>query len=211
MRLFGAINKIERDDDVLVVSGIASSEAVDSDGETVTAGAMREALPAYMAGGSGALREMHQPIAAGAVVYADVQDDGSTFVRARVIDRQAVAKVDEGVLRGFSIGGKALARDPGNRKRITKLRLTEISLVDRPANAECVFKVWSGADRAEDPLAAIKAALAAPYCGAQGVVDLLTEQPAYVGPKLDAVERAFRKALDNPCRGDREFLKMRGL
>jgi hypothetical protein len=146
MRIYGAINKVERDaDGVLIVSGVASSEGIDSDGEVVRADAMRAALPDYMTGGSGPLREMHQPIAAGVVTHAEVRQDGTTYIQARVVDRQAVAKVDEGVLRGFSIGGRVTARDPEDRKVIIGLRLTEISLVDRPANAECVFKLAKGA------------------------------------------------------------------
>jgi len=39
----------------------------------------------------------------------------------------------------------------------------------------------------------------------------LLHRQRYVGPAPDAIERSFRKALDNPCRGDSQFLKMRGI
>jgi hypothetical protein len=163
MRLYGEISKVDRDDDgCLQVSGIASSESVDSDGEVVTAEAMKAALPDYMRGGGGPLREMHQPIAAGLVTSATVRDDGSTYIVAKVVDKQAIARIDAGVLRGFSIGGKALARDPNDRHRIVKLRLSEISVVDRGSNPDAVFKVWSVAarddDEADDQLELVKAA-----------------------------------------------------
>jgi hypothetical protein len=163
MRLYGAIAKVDRDDDgYLLVEGIASSETVDSDSEVVTAEAMKAALPDYMRGSGGPLREMHQPIAAGIVIAATVRDDGSTFIKARVVDAAAIAKIDAGVLRGFSIGGKALARDPNDRHRIVKLRLSEISVVDRPSNPDSVFKVWSGDtrddDETDDQLEMVKAA-----------------------------------------------------
>jgi hypothetical protein len=61
MRFFAPLNKVERrDDGTLKVTGIASTEAVDSDGETILASAIAEALPEFFRlGGSGPLREMH--------------------------------------------------------------------------------------------------------------------------------------------------------
>jgi hypothetical protein len=50
--------------------------------------------------------------------------------------------VVEGVYKGFSIGGRVTARDPADRRLITALRLTEISVVDRPANPDAVFDCW---------------------------------------------------------------------
>jgi uncharacterized short protein YbdD (DUF466 family) len=55
---------------------------------------------------------------------------------------KCIRKIEQGVYRGFSVGGKILARDPKNRKVITKVCLYEISLVDRPANPEATFDVW---------------------------------------------------------------------
>jgi hypothetical protein len=43
---------------------------------------------------------------------------------------------------GFSIGGRVTQRDPANRKIITGLELSEISLVDRPANPEAVIDLY---------------------------------------------------------------------
>jgi hypothetical protein len=42
------------------------------------------------------------------------------------------------------------ARDPGDRKIITGLSLTEISVVDRPANPEAVFDCWKAASSAAE-------------------------------------------------------------
>jgi len=144
MRLYGAIQKVEAQDDGTVrVYGIATSEAVDDQGEIVRADAMRAAIPEYMR--FPALREMHQLSAAGTTLEAEVCDDATTRIVAHVVDPIAVAKVKNGVYRGFSIGGRVLQREPGNPKTITGLLLNEISLVDRPANPEAVFDCWKAA------------------------------------------------------------------
>lgn len=141
MRLYGAIQKVEPQDDGTVrVHGIATSEAVDDQGEIVRADAMRVAIPDYMR--FPALREMHQLSAAGTTLEAEVCEDGSTRIVAHVVDPVAVAKVKNQVYRGFSIGGRVTQREPGNPKAISSLVLSEISLVDRPANPEAVFDCW---------------------------------------------------------------------
>lgn len=140
MKLYGEISKTEaQDDGTLKVEGFASSEAVDSDGETVTAEAMKAALPDYMK--FGAVREMHQSKAAGTALEASVQDDGRTYFKAHIVDSEAIKKVNAGVYKGFSIGGKVTSRDELNKTTVTGLKLVEISLVDRPANQEAVFSL----------------------------------------------------------------------
>lgn len=154
-RLFGAINKSEEQDDgTLIVSGTASTNSVDSQGEIVTADAMKAAIPDYMK--FGAVREMHDTKkAAGTAVEISVNDRGSTDFSAHIVDPLAVKKVQTGVYKGFSIGGKVLDRDKINKSMITSLSLTEISLVDRPANPDAVFQCYKAAgvdeEMAEDP------------------------------------------------------------
>ena len=144
MRLYGAIQKVEPQDDGTVrVHGIASSEVVDDQGEIVRADAMRAAIPDYMH--FPALREMHQLSAAGTTLEAEVGDDGATRIVAHVVDPIAIAKVRTQVYRGFSIGGRVTQREAGNPKAITGLVLNEISLVDRPANPEAIFDCWKAA------------------------------------------------------------------
>ena len=112
MRLYGAIEKVEPQDDGTVrVHGIATSETVDDQGEIVRADAIRAALPDYMR--FPALREMHQLSAAGTTLEAEVGDDGTTRIVAHVVDPVAVAKVKNQVYRGFSIGGRVTQRDAG--------------------------------------------------------------------------------------------------
>ena len=148
MRIYGEITKIEaQDDGTIRVEGVASSGAIDDVDETVLPDAMKAALPGYMR--FGALREMHGLSAAGATLKAEVGEDGATRIQAHVVDPVAVKKVQLGVYKGFSIGGRVLARDPADRTIITKLRLNEISLVDRPCNPEAVIDMWKAEHEAE--------------------------------------------------------------
>ena len=147
-KLYAEIAKMETQDDGTVkVWGYASSEAVDSDGEVIAAEAMKAAIPDYMK--FGAVREMHGSNAAGTAIEINVEDDGRTFFGAHIVDPIAVTKVKTGVYKGFSIGGSVTARDELNKSQITGLKLTEISLVDRPANPDAVFTCFK-ADKPKD-------------------------------------------------------------
>ena len=151
MRLYGAIQKVEPQDDGTVrVYGIATSEALDEQGEIVRADAIRAAIPDYMR--FPALREMHQLSAAGTTLEAEVCEDGTTRIVAHVVDPVAVAKVRNQVYRGFSIGGRVTQREAGNPNTVTGLVLNEISLVDRPANPEAIFDCWKAAMPPDAPL-----------------------------------------------------------
>jgi hypothetical protein len=81
---------------------------------------------------------MHQSSAVGIAKDATIDEKG-LYLCAKVVDGDAWEKVREGVYKGFSIGGKSLSKEDGV---ITELRLSEISLVDRPANPEAVFDCW---------------------------------------------------------------------
>jgi hypothetical protein len=149
MNIYGEITKIEpQADGAIRVSGVASTGAIDDADERVLPEAMKAALPAYMR--FGALREMHGLTAAGATLKAEVDDDGATRIETLVVDPVAVKKVRLGVYKGFSIGGKVLERDPSDHRVITRLKLNEISLVDRPCNPEAVIDVWK-ASHADGP------------------------------------------------------------
>lgn len=151
MRLFGTLTKIEdQPDGTLKVYGVASTGARDDAGEIVLPAAMQAALPDYAR--YPALREMHQPTAAGRTLEASVDDDGATRIVAHVVDPVAIAKVRSRTYAGFSIGGRVLARDPADASVITKIKLSEISLVDRPANPEAVIDLWK-AETGEEPAA----------------------------------------------------------
>lgn len=153
-RLYASIEKVEdQDDGTVKVWGYASTGDVDSDGETITADAMKAALPDYMK--FGAVREMHQSTAAGTAIEAEVRDDGKTWFGAHIVDPVAVLKVRTEVYKGFSIGGKVVERDVTNKKVIKALDLIEVSLVDRPANPNAVFTMYKAAGTPADDVDAL--------------------------------------------------------
>ncbi len=141
VRRYVEISKVEaQEDGTLKVYGVASSGAVDSDGERISPEAMKQALPDYMK--FGAVREMHQPQAAGTAIEAQVDGEGKTQFAAHVVDPVAVKKVETKVYKGFSVGGKVLSRDEKDKTLITGIKLIEVSLVDRPANPDAVFTMY---------------------------------------------------------------------
>lgn len=144
MRFYGKIEKIDRE--LREVSGYASTEALDAHGEIVLRSAVEDALDDYMEFAN--IREMHQLSAVGKALEATLDDRGLYLV-AKVVDDAAWEKVTSGVYAGYSIGGRVLARDPKDKKIVTKIRLDEISLVDRPSNPESKFDLWRAAGLAD--------------------------------------------------------------
>lgn len=142
MKFYAAFAK--RDDAQRLVYGYASTEALDSHGEIVTRGALQEALPDFMRFAN--IREMHQPSAVGRAEEASIDDKG-LYLAARIVDDEAWEKVAAGVYNGFSIAGRVTARDPMQKHVITGCTLSEISLVDRPANPEAVFDLIKQVER----------------------------------------------------------------
>ena len=124
------------DEEERMVYGYASTEALDSQDEIVKVTAMAAAVDDYMKYAN--IREMHQHSAVGKTKKATVDNKG-LYIGAKVVDDNAWKKVKEGVYTGFSIGGRVKTMI-GNE--ITGLQLSEISLVDRPANPEATFDVW---------------------------------------------------------------------
>jgi HK97 family phage prohead protease len=169
MRFYWPIAKV--DGEQHMVWGYASTEAEDDQGETVSREALAAALEDYMRFAN--IREMHQPSAVGVATEAAVDDKG-LYLGARIVDSDAWEKVVQGVYKGFSIGGRVTARDPADRRLITALHLTEISVVDRPANPEAIFDCWklSTSPATGGSMATIAATTGAPVqiwdCGIAG-------------------------------------------
>lgn len=139
MRLYGQFEKCTGGDDgTLLVAGYASTSALDGAGDIVEPEAMAKALDAWKRWGN--IREMHQLSAVGTAPVAEMRE-GGMWIEARIVDPLAIIKCNTGVYKGFSIAGKALARNPTDRRRITKVALSEISIVDRPENPETTFSI----------------------------------------------------------------------
>jgi phage head maturation protease len=162
MRFYAPIAKVDAAQHM--VWGYASTEAEDDQGETITRDALAAALADYLRFAN--IREMHQMSAVGVAEEAAIDDRG-LYVGARIVDPRAWDKVATGVYKGFSIGGRVKSRNPGDRTIITGLSLTEISLVDRPANPEAVFDCWKaqGGDSMADAAAAERQPVQLWHCG----------------------------------------------
>jgi len=131
-----------------IVSGFASLDNLDKQGDIVT----QEASMKAFAGFRGNIREMHQPLAVGKMVnfkedrYFDPESKkfySGVFVSAYVSKgaQDTWEKVLDGTLTGFSIGGKMNQWDDGYDEKsdatiriIKDYDLVELSLVDSPAN-----------------------------------------------------------------------------
>lgn len=129
-----------------LVSGFATLDNVDSQGDIVTAEASAKAF----ARARGNIREMHQPIAVGKMMdfredefYYDGKFYRGIYVTVYVSKGAEATweKVLDGTLTGFSIGGNILEQDNeyvadlGKSVRFIKdYELIELSLVDNPAN-----------------------------------------------------------------------------
>ena len=131
------------DEEKRMVYGYATNETLDSQGEIVENNATAEAVIEYKSWAN--IREMHSNSAVGTAPIIEMKKDG-LWLGAHIVDDAAWAKVKAGVYKGFSIGGKIIDRveeyseDLGRViKRIKKYMLTEISLVDRPANPLATF------------------------------------------------------------------------
>jgi HK97 family phage prohead protease len=187
MRIFGNINKVtEQDDGTLLVEGVASSAKQDSQKETVTAEAMKAAIPEYMKFAN--VREMHDSKkAAGVATELDVDADGLAIMTALVVDPIAITKVKAGVYKGFSIGGRVTSRDKLDKSIITGIELSEISLVDRPANPDAVFSCYK-ADGVDPDAEEVPAEEPAPGEPAGDEITLAAEgEPIGEAPAPDAL------------------------
>jgi hypothetical protein len=137
------------DDQTLRVFGRATNETVDSDKQIVDLKWAAKALEDWLASG-GNLRVMHNPSRdpAGVGISLDVTAGGAD-IAGDIVEPIAMRLVEKGALRAFSVGiaGAKIARDaraPGGR--IIGGQIVEVSLVDRPANPDCVFSLAKSID-----------------------------------------------------------------
>jgi hypothetical protein len=124
------------DEDTNTAYGYATTEAIDSYGTVIDLNSVKKCLPEYMRFAN--IREMHDLKAAGTTEEATVDDKG-LYIAAKVVDPTAQLKCKEKVYKGFSIGAK---KDYEKDSRIFLKEITEISLVDRPSNPECVIDAY---------------------------------------------------------------------
>jgi len=128
----------DNNDGTITVYGKATDDNLDIDQQICDPVWLDKAMPDWFRTG-GNIREQHSNIAAGVAKEYEAKADGH-YISALVVDPTSVKKVQNRVLRGFSIGIKSprVVRDQkAANGRIIDGQIVEISLVDRPANPNC--------------------------------------------------------------------------
>ena len=160
LRLSFPITKSERlDDGRMMIEGVATSEALDSDGEVIDYDAAKAAFATW----AGNIREQHDAKkAVGRAVDVVADDDArsirvTAFISAGAADTQA--KIMDGTLSSFSIGGSVRERVRERVKsadgadmdaqRVFIGRLSELSVVDVGANPDTGLQI-ARADGADE-------------------------------------------------------------
>lgn len=138
------------------VEGYATTDAIDKQNEQVDYDASREAFKDW----TGNIREMHEPKAVGKAIEWRPDDAKRGMYVVAKISKGAPdtwEKIKDGTLKAFSIGGQTVNKiqqivkdgSTGGQRhitRITKYKLTELSLVDNPANPEATIGLVKFAD-----------------------------------------------------------------
>lgn len=140
IRFYAPIQKI--DEEKRMVYGYATTETQDSQNEVVDLQASFDAVDEWREYAT--IKEMHNPqTAAGIAPIIEKHAGVGVYIGAKIVDDQAWRKCIEKVYRGFSIGGKTLekSKDKLGKMHITKYKLHEVSLVDKPANPDTLFVI----------------------------------------------------------------------
>ncbi len=138
------LHKERQDDGTLLVKGVATDSSLDRDQQIADPGWLSKAMPAWFTEG-GNVREQHDAHkAAGVATEYEVNGSGQHVITARIVDPTTVAKVEHGVLRGFSFGARN-ARVTVDKSaaggRIVDGQIYEVSVVDRPSNPSSVLTI----------------------------------------------------------------------
>lgn len=144
LQFFVPITRVN--DEAREIEGIAfANEVVEGEGGIrLKRTAMEEATPEYMQWG--AVREMHQPVAAGTAIGVEWNDQGAVL-RAKIVDDEAWEKVKQGVYKGLSVGVAARVM---RGKNVEKANWIETSLVDRPKDPDAKIIAFRAADATDE-------------------------------------------------------------
>lgn len=120
--------------------GPCTTDRIDSDKQIIDPEFAAKGLQTWLATG-GNIREMHQPKAIGVGVSLERQGN-QHWLKSRIVEPVACKLASEGVLRSYSVGISNAridyAKNPKARGgTIVGGDFVEVSLVDRPANADC--------------------------------------------------------------------------
>lgn len=134
---------VKVDEKKRLVTGVATSEMRDSDGEIIEYEASKKAFGEWI----GNIREMHDPTKAVGKRVEIIPDDKEKKIYVTSYISEGApdtwAKILDGTLAGYSVGGRVILKevdkaDP-TTKRIKEFSMSELSVVDAPANPECMI------------------------------------------------------------------------
>ncbi|HEX4395173.1 MAG TPA: hypothetical protein VH084_27115, partial [Mycobacterium sp.] len=145
---FAPITKtVDQDDGSLLVYGKATDDSLDLDDQRCDAAWLKTAMPEWFQWGN--IREQHRADSAiGKAIEHEAIDGDGHYITARIVDPLAVAKTKAGIFTGFSIGinKPKIVRSPRAPKGlINGGMITEVSLVDRPANSNAILTLCKAA------------------------------------------------------------------
>ena len=130
------------DDGFLYINGLVSNDALDLDQQRCDPNWLNEAIPKWFKS-AGNVRVMHQPVIGGKA--KSIEQSGTGWnANIKVTNKQADIDIEEGAITGLSVGiknarvEKSLTAPNG---LICGGDIIEVSLVDRPANPDCVLEI----------------------------------------------------------------------
>lgn len=129
------IVKTEKTPRGLMVYGKAAGPELDLDGQRCDPKWLARELPEWMKS-AGNIREQHLMIAAGVGKELEEKADG-WYLKALIVDKGTIEKIEEGVLTGFSVGvknGKVVKSATAPKGLIVGGKIIEVSTVDRSSN-----------------------------------------------------------------------------
>lgn len=143
------------EDGHLMVYGKAASPSLDLDGQICDPGWLAQEMPAWFEWAN--VRAQHGPVAAG--VGKSLEADGADGwdLASLIVDTDSKEKVKHQVYKGYSVGikGARVIKDAAAPNgRVVGGKIVEISLVDRPCNADAKIMLMKSAGSVssfEDP------------------------------------------------------------
>jgi len=160
--LLGNIKIIDKSDSRKIIAGYASLAVIDTENEYIPVKVLQEGLNTLMKDESYSnIMIVHKNIQIGKILkeYEELKthvDDKGLFIVAEIRDDLEIAKatwikIEEGEIRGFSIGGEIIedheeCGDDGCIKVIDKINLFEISVCSNPVNKDSGFEIINKCD-----------------------------------------------------------------
>lgn len=117
------------------VEGYAFTKEKVGDGFRLKRTTVEKSTPDYLKFGTGPIRAMHQPVAAGQCLWVKWDKTGA-LIRAKITDDAEWKKVEDGTYKGFSIG---FIPQVMRGESVEEGIWAETSLADRPWDDGCAF------------------------------------------------------------------------